>query len=90
MIKILAWLLLIIFSPLIIIIGSLVGVFMLIDAIICEMERILNYQIQPYITWKIKSVREKKLKISELRSRKQSVFVVNDEELAMEILEKYK
>ncbi len=31
-----------------------------------------------------------KLKISELRSRKQSVFVVNDEELAMEILEKYK
>jgi hypothetical protein len=30
------------------------------------------------------------LKISELRAKKQSVFVVNDEELAMEILEKYK
>lgn len=63
MIKILAWLLLILFSPLIIIIGGLVGglvgVFMLIHAIICEMERILNYQIQPYITWKIKSVRER-------------------------------
>jgi len=59
MIKILAWLLLILFSPLIIIIGSLVGVFMLIHAIICEMERIFNYQIEPYITWKIKSVRER-------------------------------
>ena len=30
-----------------------------------------------------------KLKISELRSRKQSVFVVNDEELAMKILTEY-
>ncbi len=72
MIKILAWLLLIIFSPfiiiigslvgvfmLIIIIGSLVGVFMLIHAILCEMERIFNYQIQPYIAWKIKNVRER-------------------------------
>jgi hypothetical protein len=59
MIKILAWLLLILFSPLIIIIGSLVGIFMFIHTIICEMERILNYQIQPYITWKIKSVRER-------------------------------
>jgi hypothetical protein len=58
MIKILAWLLLILFSPLIIIIGSLVGVFMLINAILCEMERIFNYQITPYIKWKIKIVRE--------------------------------
>jgi len=30
-----------------------------------------------------------KLKISELRARKQSVFVVNNEELAMEILIEY-
>jgi hypothetical protein len=30
-----------------------------------------------------------KLKISELRTRKQSVFVVNNEELAMEILTEY-
>jgi len=59
MIKILAWLLLILFSPLIIIIGSLVGVFILIHEIICEMEKIINYQIQPYIVWKIKSVRER-------------------------------
>lgn len=58
MIKILAWLLLIIFSPLIIIIGSLVGVFMLIHAILCEMIRINDYQITPYIKWKIKIVRE--------------------------------
>jgi uncharacterized membrane protein len=58
MIKILAWLLLILFSPLIIIIGSLVGVFMLIHAIFCEMERIFDYQIIPYIKWKIKIVRE--------------------------------
>jgi len=59
MIKILAWLLLILFSPLIIILGSIVGVFILIDELMCEMEKILNYQIQPYITWKIKSVRER-------------------------------
>jgi ABC-type multidrug transport system permease subunit len=59
MIKILAWLLLILLSPLIIIIGSLVSVSMLINTIICEMEKILKYQILPYITWKIKSVRER-------------------------------
>jgi len=59
MIKILAWLLLILFSPLIIIIGSLVGVFMLIHAIICEMERIFDYQIIPYIKWKTQSVRKR-------------------------------
>jgi hypothetical protein len=58
MIKILAWLLLILFSPFIIITGSLVGVFMLIHAIFCEMERIFDYQIIPYIKWKIKIVRE--------------------------------
>jgi hypothetical protein len=40
MIKILARLL---FSPLIIIISSLLGVFMLIHTIICEMKKILNY-----------------------------------------------
>jgi hypothetical protein len=59
MIKILAWLLLILFSPLILIFGSITSIFMLIQAIFCEMERIFNYQIQPYITWKIKSVRER-------------------------------
>jgi len=37
---------------------------------------------------KLSKLQEKK--ISELRAKKQSVFVVNDEELAMEILEKYK
>ena len=58
MIKILAWLLLILFSPLIIIIGSLVGVFMLINAILCEMERIFYYQIIPYIKLKVKIVRD--------------------------------
>lgn len=58
MIKILAWFLLILFSPVILLIGSIVSVFMLIHAIICEMNKILIYQIQPYITWEIKSVRE--------------------------------
>jgi hypothetical protein len=59
MIKILAWLLLILFSPLIIIIGSLVGIFMFIHTIFCEMERIFDYQIIPYIKWKIQSVRKR-------------------------------
>ena len=59
MIKILAWLLLILFSPLIIIIGSITSVFMLIHAIFCEMIRITDYQITPYIKWKIKIVRER-------------------------------
>jgi hypothetical protein len=58
MIKILAWLLLILFSPLILIVGSITSIFMLIHAIFCEMERIFNYQITPYIKWKIKIVRE--------------------------------
>jgi hypothetical protein len=59
MIKILAWLLLIIFSPLIIIICSLVGIFMFIYTMFCEMERIFDYQIIPYIKWKIQSVRKR-------------------------------
>jgi|688.fasta_scaffold785600_2 hypothetical protein len=58
MIKILAWLLLILFSPLILLIGSITSIFMLIHAIFCEMERIFDYQIIPYIKWKIKIVRE--------------------------------
>lgn len=67
MIKILAWLLLILFLPLIIIIGSLIGIFMYIKTIFCvyiheincEMERIFDYQIIPYIKWKIKNFRER-------------------------------
>jgi len=59
MIKILAWLLLILFSPFILLVGSITSVFMLIYAVFCEMEKILNYQIQPYIAWKIKIVRER-------------------------------
>lgn len=58
MIKILAWLLLILFSPLILIVGSITSVFMLIHAVFCEMEIIFNYQITPYIKWKVKIVRE--------------------------------
>ncbi len=59
MIKILAWLLLILFSPLILIIGSLVGILMFIHTIFCEMERIFDYQIIPYIKWKTQSVRKR-------------------------------
>jgi hypothetical protein len=41
MIKILAWLLLILFSPLILIVGSITSIFMLIHAIFCEMTGII-------------------------------------------------
>jgi len=58
MIKILAWLLLILFSPLILLVGSITSVFMLIHAIFCEMTGIINYQIHPYIKWKVRNVRE--------------------------------
>lgn len=59
MIKITAWFLLILFSPLLLIIGSMVLVCVFLHAIFCEMERITEYQITPYIKWKIKNVRER-------------------------------
>lgn len=59
MIKILAWLLLILFSPWLLIISSVYCVLSIISDIISEMIRIIDYQIKPYITWKIKSVRER-------------------------------
>lgn len=59
MIKIIAWFLLILFSPFILFIGSCVGFIIIMHAIIVEMERIINYQITPYIQWKIKDVRER-------------------------------
>jgi uncharacterized membrane protein len=52
-------LLLIIFLPFILLIGSITSVFMLIHAIFCEMIRITDYQITPYIKWKIQNVRKR-------------------------------
>lgn len=57
MIKILAWLLIIVFSPWFLI--SLSKIF-------SEVIRIIDYEIQPYIFWKIRYIR---LKIQDVRER---------------------
>jgi len=59
MIKILAWLLLILFSPWLLVIGGVYCVLSFISKTISEMIRIIDYQIIPYIKWKIQSVRKR-------------------------------
>lgn len=55
---IIAWLGLILISPIIAIIAVVIGVFISIDAIVKEMTRIFDYQIVPYIRWKFHDVRK--------------------------------
>ena len=56
---IIAWIILIVFSPIVVIIAVVVGVFISIDAIVKEMARIVDYQIVPYIRWKYHDVRKR-------------------------------
>ena len=59
MIKILAWLLVIVFSPWLLIIAIVIWFLSSLSKIFSEVIRIIDYEIQPYIFWKIKNVRER-------------------------------
>lgn len=56
---IIAWIILIVFSPWLLVIGLLVCFFKLFDEIFREITRIFDYQIAPYIRWKFHDVRKR-------------------------------
>lgn len=56
---IIAWTILIVLSPWLIVIALLVGFFKLFDEIFREITRIFDYQIVPYIRWKYYDVRKR-------------------------------
>ena len=56
---IIAWIILIVFSPWLLVIGLLVCFFKLFDEIFREIARICDYQIVPYIRWKFHDVRKR-------------------------------
>lgn len=56
---IIAWILLIVFSPWLLLIGVIVGFFKLFDEIFREMTKIFDNQIVPYIRLKFQDVRER-------------------------------
>lgn len=55
---IIAWTLIILFSPWLLITGLLVVFFKLFEEIFKEMARITDYQIIPYVRWKFHDVRK--------------------------------
>lgn len=59
LITIIAWLVLILISPIIAILTMIVGVFISMEVIFKEVINIFDYQIVPYIRWKFNDVRER-------------------------------
>ena len=59
LITIIAWLVLILISPIIAILTMIVGVFISMEAIFKEVINIFDNQIVPYIRWKFNDVRER-------------------------------
>lgn len=56
---IIAWLLLIVFSPLILFICLITMCFKFLDGVVGEMQGIFDYQITPYVRWKYRDVRKR-------------------------------
>ena len=59
LITIIAWIILIVLSPWLLVIGLLVCFFKLFDEIFREITKIFDYQIVPYIRWKFHDVRKR-------------------------------
>lgn len=58
LITIIAWIVIILFSPWLLVIFTLVGFFKIFDIVFSEITNIFDYQIIPYIRWKFNHVRK--------------------------------